>query len=146
MIDIEILRKKPEVVIESLKKRRDEDKIGWVKKLIELDEKWREKVREDNRLRRRKNELVEEIARRKKEGKGVKVLIRESKGIEIKIEENEKEMRELQKRIEYYLLRMPNILHESVPYGEDESDNVPIRFWGKPLVWKEHLEEFKRQG
>ncbi len=146
MIDIEILRKNPEVVIESLKKRRDEEKIGWVKKLIELDEKWREKVREDNRLRRRKNELVEEIARRKKEGKGVKVLIRESKGIEIKIEENEKEMRELQKQIEYYLLRMPNILHESVPCGEDESDNVPIRFWGKPLVWKEHLEEFKRQG
>ena len=42
-------------------------------------------------------------------------------------------------------LSIPNIVHESVPVGEDEDDNVPIRFYGKPKVWEGYLDRFREQ-
>jgi seryl-tRNA synthetase len=43
----------------------------------------------------------------------------------------EKQVNESEEKVNYYLMRLPNLLHESVPTGKDESDNVPIRTWGE---------------
>ncbi|MEM4663606.1 MAG: serine--tRNA ligase, partial [Desulfurococcaceae archaeon] len=54
-------------------------------------------------------------------------------------------LKKIEDEREEALLALPNIVHESVPIGPDDSFNVPIRFWGKPKVWIGYLEQFKQQ-
>jgi seryl-tRNA synthetase len=145
MIDIDIIRKTPEIVLKDLEKRGDKEKIPWVKKIGELDLKWRKEIQEINSLRKRKNEINKKIIDCKREGKKCTAEIRDSKRIDLKIQEAETRLEELRKDIESYLLKLPNILSESVPVGNDDSDNIPIKYWGTPLVWEGHLGNFKKE-
>jgi len=145
MIDINIIRNNPEIVVESLKFRGMREMVNWVPKIKKFDEQWRKLLNENNNLKKRKNDLTRKIAEAKKNNKKFDVSIKQSKKTDIIIDENDKKIDVLKEKIEYYMLRIPNILHESVPKGKDSSENAPIRFWGKPKVWKEHLGKFKNQ-
>ncbi len=142
MIDIDIIRKNPEIVINNLRKRGGKEDI--VKEIIKRDEEWRITLSKLNELRKRKNEINRKIAESKKNGKKCDSYIKDSKRIDLAIEEIEKKEKTLKKSVEELLLKLPNILHETVPEGEGEEDNVPIKFWGKPKVWKEHIGNFNQ--
>jgi seryl-tRNA synthetase len=118
--------------------------------LIKKDEEWRRCIRELNELRRKRNELTRKIAKLRKENKPFESELNEAKKVEKKIEVLEKEERKLRKDVKNLLLRIPNLLHESVPYGKDESENVEIRRWGKPPKFdfepKDHLTILKNLG
>ncbi len=131
MLDINLIREHPDVVRDNLKKRGDAEKLRMLDELIECDKKWRESLTKLNRLRHRKNVITAEIAQMKKEGKGAKEKIQQVNEISQKIDELEKEVSKSRENIDYILLRLPNILHESVPVGKDENDNVELRVWGK---------------
>lgn len=145
MLDINLIRTKPEIVINDLKKRGMTELIEKVHEVIELDKQWRKTVSKLNSLRKRKNEITREIAIKRKEGLDVSKLIEESSSLDKEIEELRKKEEELKKRRDSILWMLPNILHESVPIGKDDSENVPIRFWGKPKVFENFLEQFKEQ-
>ena len=59
-------------------------------------------------------------------------------------------MSEAEDKLKNYLMRMPNILHESVPYGKDDSENVEVRKWGKipkfDFELKTHVEIAEKLG
>ncbi|MDD5254277.1 MAG: serine--tRNA ligase [Candidatus Nanoarchaeia archaeon] len=139
MIDIRIIRESPEIIKESLKKRFKEDKIKWIDEIIEKDKLSRKLKKEADDLRQKRNNLTSEINELKKKGKDIKKVLLEAKEIPEKIKERELSYENLQNEINYYLLRIPNILHKSVPKGKDASENKEIKKIGKITKKKEDI-------
>jgi len=131
MLDIKLIREKPDVVIKNLKYRGDNEKIKWVKDLVKIDEEYRKLLFKVQKMRHERNAISLEISKMKKEGKDVSFNVKEMKKLGEKIKSAEKRMEKLQEKIRFYLMHLPNLLHESVPKGKDEDDNVEIKKWGK---------------
>lgn len=125
MIDINLLRKKPELVKDSQRRRKEDLEI--IDEILEHDKEWRTLVQKRDSLSHEKNEVSEEIAKLKKEDKPAEEKIEEMQDLTDKIEEIEEEAEEKKQKRDELLSRVPNLLHESVPPGEDESDNKEIR-------------------
>jgi len=144
MLNIKLIREKPELVKKDLKRRRDEEKIKWVDELLGYDKKWRESIQKINNLRHKRNIITKEIAQLKKKGRDVKTKMKEVKEIPDKIKKLEIQSTKYKEKVNSILMRLPNILHESVPYGKDDTENVVIRTWGKLPEFdfkpKNHLE------
>lgn len=144
MIDVKLIRENPELVRENLKRRGDPENLQLLDKFIEYDKLWRTSQTRLNELRRRRNEVSREIAKRRRLNQDVSELLKVAEKVSREIEECEKETRECREKAIYVLMRIPNLLHESVPYGRDEKDNVEIRRWGSPPKFdfepKNHLE------
>jgi len=131
MLDVKLLRENPDVIRSDLRKRGLLDKLKLVDEGIEVDRNWRRLKAELEELRHRQNELNAEIARLKKEGKDASRKLAEVKGIPDEIRRLEAESQRSEKRLREILMGLPNILHESVPVGKDDTDNVTVRTWGK---------------
>ncbi len=144
MLDIKLIREHPEIVRNDLKKRGDSEKLKMLDDLIDYDKQWRKLLTEVNELRHRRKEVTTEIAGLKKMGKDVSRQMGEAKRIPQDIKRLEKRVKEYKERVDQILLRLPNILHESVPFGKDESENVVVKIVGKPPKFdfkpKSHVE------
>jgi seryl-tRNA synthetase len=144
MLDIKFVRKNPNVVKDNIAKRGDMAKVKWVDELLDHDKNWRAQVAEANRLRERLNTLTEEISGLKKRGEDTSDKIAQAKNIPSKIKEAEDGAQRHKEKVSYLLLRLPNLMHESVPIGKDENDNVEVRSWGKIHEFgfkpKDHIE------
>jgi len=144
MIDVKIIRNNPELVRENLKRRNDPEKLSLLEEFIEADRKWRALLTKINDLRRKRNELSAQIAQMKKKGLVDSQLLNEANEIQAKITELNTQVDDYSKKSQNLLKRIPNLLHETVPYGRDENDNVEIRRWGSPPRFnfqpKNHLE------
>ena len=138
---LEYLRKNPEIIRESLRKRGLDSTI--VDEAIRLDAEWRRQYTKVNQLRHKHNVLSKSIAKLK--GGEREEAIKEAKELLKIISEEERKLRELEEARERILLSLPNIVHETVPEGLTEEENVPIRFWGKPKVYVGFIEKFKEQ-
>ena len=132
---LKALRENPELLYESQKRRGLSKEI--VDRAIELDRKWREKLKETNFLRKQRNELSR-LLKEKKDEK----IIEEARILSEKVKKAEEELKILEDELESTLLSIPNIVHESVPIGRDESENVPVRYWGRPKVYFEDVDKF----
>ncbi len=140
MLDIELIRKNPNLVKENLKKHFKENLIELVDKILEIDNKWRSIIKELNNLRKERNKISREYAKTKNEN-----LLKKANELKEKIEKLETEEKKLKEERDELLKHLPNILHEDVPIGKDESENVPIRYFGKVKVAKDKIEEFKKE-
>jgi len=132
MLEIKFIREHPEIVRADLTRRGDEEKLAWVDELLQNDEKWRSLQNQANNLRQQRNKLTEHIAKLRKEGKDAAATVREAEGIPDRIREHEQQAEALRQRMDQILMQLPNVMHESVPTGKDESENVEIRKWGTP--------------
>ena len=130
MIDLKLLRKNPELFRDAMRKRGYDPKV--IDELLELDTEWRKLTTKLNELRARRNEISREVARRKREGLDVSDLIEEGKKVGEEVKKIEEEIRKIEEKQRDVALRIPNVPHESVPVGEDESENVEVRRWGEP--------------
>jgi len=143
MLDIKLIRENPSLIKENLKKRNDSEKLKLLEDLLKVDVQWRRLQTEINQLRQKRNQLSIEVSRFKKAGKAVKKQLTEAKKIDRLIEKSDKKLNELEAKEKSLLMNIPNLLHESVPVGKDESDNVEIRKWGNPPKFdfkpKDHL-------
>ncbi|MCQ5341162.1 MAG: serine--tRNA ligase [Candidatus Methanomethylicia archaeon] len=144
MLDIRLIRKNPEYVRNNLAKRGDPQILKLFDELLEYDKKWRLSLTKLNELRNRKNRITEEIAKLKKQGMNIEDKLIEAEKIGNEIKENEKIVEEYENKIHYILLRLPNLMDESVPIGKDENDNVVIRYWGEKREFnfkiKDHID------
>ncbi len=127
MLDIELFREEPERIKESEKRRgKDPDRVDEV---VELDREWRETVQELQDLQAERNRVGDEIAELKEEGKDAAHKISEMSEVKQKIDELEEKEEELKQERDDLRYRIGNILHGSVPEGEDEDDNAEIKTW-----------------
>jgi seryl-tRNA synthetase len=132
MLDIKLIREHPETIKKDLEKRGDKEKISWVDDAVKKDAEYRKLLQEVQKLRHDRNTIAEEINKQKKAGKNISKLLQQAKDIPQRIKKDEEKTEKLQQEIMNLQMRLPNILHDSVPVGKDDSDNVEVRRWGKP--------------
>jgi len=144
VLDIRFVRENSQAVKDDLARRGDLAKQEWVDELLRLDAEWRKMSTEVNRLRELRNKITEEIARLRKSGRDATGKMKEAEAIPVEIRDKEKAIAEHRERIDYILMRLPNPMHESVPQGKDENDNVELRRWGQspsfPFPPKDHID------
>ncbi len=144
MLDIKFVRENSKVVKEDLKRRGALEKVSSVDELLRNDQNWRRLQTEANNLRSKRNKLTEEIAKLRRKGEDAAELVKQAEEIPDQIKKLEKEVEELERRITDTLLQLPNIMHESVPWGKDENDNVEVKRWGEPPKFdfepKDHID------
>jgi seryl-tRNA synthetase len=132
MLDIRFVRASPEIVKADLVKRNSPEKIAWVDEILTKDARSRELKVQTDELRRRRNTIAREINEARKTGKDPASLMAEAAGLPAKIKDNDAEQEEIQTIIRTRLMRLPNILHDTVPQGKDDTENVEIRRVGTP--------------
>jgi seryl-tRNA synthetase len=130
MLDVKLIREDPESVARNLERRGARAKIPLVKEAVEADEEWRSLKVEVESLRHKQNKLTADVAEKKKKGEDIAALLAEVKGIPARIKELDAKSEERYSRLNKILLSLPNLLHESVPQGKDESESVTVRSWG----------------
>ncbi|MBN2330309.1 MAG: serine--tRNA ligase [Candidatus Aenigmarchaeota archaeon] len=141
MLDIKSIAENPEIVKDDLRKRNDLEKLPWIDDVVKKYKSYGKLVYEVQQLRAKRNKVSQQIAEMKGAGKDIGLLLREMKAIPGQIEKKEGEVERLKSKIDWYLMRLPNIMHKSVPRGADESQNVRIRQWGeKPKMKFEPLD------
>jgi len=131
MLDIRFVRSSPDSVRADLRKRGDTEKLGWVDDLLAQDVDARRLKIETDTLRQRRNTIAREINAARKAGQDATALMAEAAALPGKIRDNEAEQERIADTIRAYLMRLPNILHESVPVGKDDTENVEIRREGR---------------
>ncbi len=138
MIDIEIIRKTPQLVKENIKKKYQYDKLPLVDEIISLDERARGLKIEGDKLRSSRNTISSEIGLLMREGKKDIALENKKRVVDInnKLINIETEEEELNIKIKEDMMKIPNIIDASVPIGKDDSENVEIEKFGKPVVPK----------
>ena len=132
MLDIKLIRENPDLVRTNLTKRGDPQVVKMLEDLINCDREWRQSLTKLNDLRHKRRQLTVDIAIAKKKGKDASERISEAKNIDFEITKLEKQVDEFEQQVHDYLMRLPNLLHETVPIGKDEKDNVEVKKWGNP--------------
>ena len=136
MIDIKLLRENPDLVKENIKKKFQDEKLILVDEVLDLDIKNREAKLNGDKLRFERKSLSNQIGSlmrngEKEEAEKVKQAVN---SINEKLEENEKLEHKYSEEIKLRMMKIPNIMHKSVPIGKDDSENVEIRKFGEPIV------------
>ena len=136
MIDIKFLRENPDAVKENIKKKFQNHKLVLVDEIVDLDKKNRDAKVKGDELRSKRNSLSSEIGNLMKSGKKDEAEKKEAQVQEInkELEENEKLESEYAEAITERMMKIPNMIHPSVPIGEDDSKNVEIEKFGEPVV------------
>lgn len=144
MLDIKLIRESPQIVKENLRRRGDPQILQSLEDLISHDREWRRLLTKTNGLRHERRKITNEIASLKKAGKEATRGIEKGRELDSQIMALEKQLEENKQCAHRILMGLPNLLHETVPYGESEEDNVQLRLWGKPPQFdfkpKNHLE------
>ena len=126
MLDIKLIRDNPDTVYRAMEKRGEARSA--VDEVIDLDNQYRQLLREAEALRARRNEVSKQIGRMRE--KPVE-LIAEMRQVGDRIAQIEAEATRITVDLEDKLLRLPNIPADDVPVGKDSSDNIEVRSWGK---------------
>jgi seryl-tRNA synthetase len=132
LIDIKLIRENPELIRKDLRKRKDEKGLKLLGKIVEKDVKQREMIARSGSLRNKRNELSREADRLRQNKKDFSAVAKEAKKLNKEIASCESELDKLKKTVRKELMCLPNLMHETVPVGKDDSENVVIKTAGKP--------------
>ena len=121
MISIELIRQKPDLVRDAMKRRGEDVDI---KPILKLDSRRRATIAEADELRARRKEVSRQLGRMQERPSD---LVEEMRGVGARIRSLEEEIRGAEEEISSLLHALPNIPNDDVPLGEDEADNVVLR-------------------
>ncbi|MCK5394400.1 MAG: serine--tRNA ligase, partial [Gammaproteobacteria bacterium] len=141
MLDPKIIRSDLNSVAEQLKKRNFELDVATLEAL-ENNRKACQVNTES--LQNERNTKSKSIGKAKAAGEDIQPLLDEVAGLGEKLDAAKSELNEVQRQMDAILMGIPNLLHDSVPVGKDEDDNVEIRTWGQPKTFdfdvKDHVD------
>ena len=134
MIDIKLIRENPELVKENIRKKFQDKKLVLVDEVLELDKKNREAKLNGDNLRSDRKKTSEQIGQLMKAGQKdeAEKLRQEVQKINTALEENEALEEKYSNEIKERMMKIPNIMDESVPIGRDDSENVEVQKFGEP--------------
>ena len=127
MLDLKLLKDNPQVIEDMLKRRKLDFPI---KDLIVLDRRRRELISEIQGINHNKNILAHSIAAKKKTNEKIAQELEEMNMIRNKILSLDVEKTTVDSKFRHLIMLLPNIIHESVPFGEDETDNLVVKQQG----------------
>src|SRR3989344_8621148 len=149
MLDIKVLRESPGLVERDLMKTHDSEKLAQLKELLNADSEYLSLLKSSEALRAKRNALTEEVKKLVSEKKGFSAKSAEAKKIVEQIKEQETRSSALKEKIDFQLMRLPNVLHDSVPEGKDDSGNKIVLETGKKVSRPElpsHGEILEKHG
>ena len=136
MIDIKLIRENRDLVKENIKKKFQDEKLGLVDEVFELDKDVREAKLKGDNLRSEKNTLSKIIGVLLKDCKKYEAEVVKKKIADMDAQIKILEISEEKKNnlIKEKMMVIPNIIDESVPIGKDDSENVEVERFGEPVV------------
>ncbi len=132
MLDIRLVREDPERFRKDLAKRGDAARAKLLDEVLRADREYRDDLAKLEGLRKRRNEITRDIAAAKKAKRDAATLMKEAADLPDRIKAIEGRIEDLSAKVRDGLLRLPNLLHETVPVGKDDTQNVEIAMWGTP--------------
>lgn len=136
MLDIKFLRENPDAVKENIKKKFQDDKLPLVDEVIALDKERRECQQEADNLKASRNTLSKQIGALMKEGKKdeAEKVKAEVQADADRLSELDKNLSELEEKVNKIMMVIPQMIDPSVPIGEDDTHNVEIEKDRKSVV------------
>lgn len=131
MLDIKVIRNNPQRVKDAMK-TRNADMDAKIDEILAIDEKRRELIALAESKKAQQNADSKKIPAIKKAGGDITELMEQMKALSDAVARCNAELSQLEENQRAILLSIPNIPHESVPVGKDDSENVEIRRWGEP--------------
>lgn len=129
MLDMKWAREHLDKLEAALRARNAKIDLG---RFSELERERRELLTKVEELKYRRNRASEEIAEKKKRGEDAQEQVLATRELGAEIKELDAKVADVEAALETIMLEIPNIPHESVPVGPDESANVIVRDWGEP--------------
>ncbi|KIX90830.1 seryl-tRNA synthetase [Staphylococcus microti] len=130
MLDIKLFRTEPEKVKEKIQLRGDDPVV--VDEVLELDQKRRELIQQTEELKAERNKASELIAQKKRNNEDAEEAIQLQRQAGDKVKAIDAELKEVDNALQDKLSRIPNLIHDDVPQGADDSENVELKKWGTP--------------
>jgi seryl-tRNA synthetase len=141
MLDLKLLRSDPAAVAANLARRGFTLDVARLYSLEEARKKWQ--VRADE-LRNERNVHAKTVGKAKAQGQDIAPLLKQVETLGTELAQAEAELAKVQGELDQLVLGLPNMLHESVPDGQDEKGNVEVRRWGEPRSFdfkpRDHVE------
>ena len=128
MLDPKIIRDKPELIKQMLKDRAVEFDF---EKMLELNKTRKEMMMQSDELKQKRNQMSVKIGSEKKAGNDASELLREMGEISKKLDDLESLRKTVDENYHNLSFSIPNLVHDSVPKGSDESFNKQVRTWGE---------------
>lgn len=136
MLDIKFVRENPDLVKQNIKNKFQDNKLGLVDEVIELDAQSRTAKQEADTLRSERNKISKQIGGLMAQGKK-----EEAEEMKAKVNAESERLAELEakeaaleERVKKIMMTIPNIIDPSVPIGKDDSENVEVKRYGEPVV------------
>jgi len=140
MLDPQLLRQQLNETAEQLNRRGFQLET---QALSELEAKRKTVQAETQRLQNERNSRSKAIGKAKAQGEDIAPLLAEVGTLGDRLKDMDQQLSDVQTSLKEIQMAIPNLPHESVPAGKDESDNVEIRQWGEPaqfdFVAKDHV-------
>ncbi len=141
MLDIKLLRTELDFIVENLKQRGFDFPV---EEFQSLEKKRKFLQTKTEELQSKRNTLSKDIGQLKAKGENAEPLLKKVASIRDELKQCEEELNLLQEKLKGLLLSIPNMLHESVPMGKSEEDNLEMRQWGEPRQFnfepKDHVD------
>ena len=128
MIDPKLIRHHTKIVLDSLSKRKNDFNLD---EYLSTEEAARTIQTKVENLRSSKNKLTKKIGSSELDAEAKEKIVGDVDEINESLKESEATLKELSREVKNLSLQLPNVLHESVPEGDNEDDNVEIRQWGE---------------
>jgi seryl-tRNA synthetase len=147
VIDPKILRADPDAVARNLARRGFTLDVAAFKA---LDERRKQAQIEVDRLRSERNAHAKSVGMAKGRGEDIAPLMARGEALTKETALADEQLNVVQTQLDEWQLGLPNMLHESVPEGRDESANVEVRRWGEPRKFdfkpRDHVELGEKLG
>lgn len=131
MLDVKFIRANKEAVVANLL-RKGRTNTADVDELLALDEQLKVLQSQSQLLRQSRNTLSEQINRQKKEGKDASAILQQVKELPAKIKEMDDKLAALVSKMDLLERKIPNMMHDDVPSGKNDSQNVELAKFGEP--------------
>ncbi|MFD1837164.1 serine--tRNA ligase [Paracidovorax cattleyae] len=148
MLDILLLRKDLDSAIARLETRKKPQAFLQVEAFQSLESERKTLQTRTEELQSRRNQLSRQVGQLKARGENADAVMAEVGGLKAELESSAARLEQIQAELHTLLVAVPNLPHESVPVGSDESGNVEVRRWSpegkdpKPLGFtaKDHVD------
>ncbi|MFO7728555.1 MAG: serine--tRNA ligase [Desulfonatronovibrio sp.] len=128
MLDIKFIRKNPDLVARSLKKRHSNLDMDY---FLTLDQKRREIIQKTEELKMERNQASSQVGKAKKQGEDTDHLMAGLGELSSRIKQLDADLKEIDGKVQEWIMSVPNIVHDDVPEGLDEEDNAEVKQWGE---------------
>lgn len=144
MLDITLLRKDLDAVIERLQLRKNPQPFLDVERFKALEAERKQVQTRTEELQAKRNQLSKQVGMLKGKGEDASAVMAEVGGIADELKAGADKLELIQQELNGMLMGVPNLPHASVPAGADETGNVEVRRWGTPRSFdfpvKDHVD------